>query len=241
MTDQCDRIADTRGIRAVLFDVDGTLYRQLPVRACMVAELAAAATLAPARTRRSAATLVAFRRTREELRSLGHGASSLELVQYARTADTIGANPDQVRAIVEEWMLRRPLKYLRAARRRPMAALIERLSRRGIRSGVFSDYPAADKVDALGLAGFFSLTLCSTDPDINAFKPHPRGFLRACAMWRLAPEEVLYVGDRADTDGAGAQAAGMPAVVFGGIGGRRDDGRNARHRVAATLAELGIP
>jgi FMN phosphatase YigB (HAD superfamily) len=41
-----------------------------------------------------------------------------------------------------------------------------------------------------------SLALCATSPEINAFKPHPKGFLHACALWGLPPEEVLYIGDR---------------------------------------------
>ena len=61
----------------------------------------------------------------------------------------------------------------------------------------------------------FSLVLCATDPEIDAFKPHPRGFLYACRRWSLDPAEVAYVGDRADVDLAGAAAAGMPGYLVG--------------------------
>ena len=37
------------------------------------------------------------------------------------------------------------------------------------------------KLRALGLESRFAPVLCSTDPNIDALKPHPRGFLRACA------------------------------------------------------------
>jgi FMN phosphatase YigB (HAD superfamily) len=57
--------------------------------------------------------------------------------------------------------------------------------------------------------------LCATDPDVGALKPHPRGFERASARWRLDPAEVLFVGDRIDVDAAGAAAAGMPCVIIG--------------------------
>jgi FMN phosphatase YigB (HAD superfamily) len=67
---------------------------------------------------------------------------------------------------------------------------------------------------ALGLAPAVSLTLCATDPDINAFKPHPKGFLRACTLWGVPPEQVLYVGDRPEVDAVGAAAAGMPCAIL---------------------------
>ncbi len=90
---------------------------------------------------------------------------------------------------------------------------------RRIRVGVLSDYPAQAKLEALGLGGRFSPVLCTTDPEIGALKPHPRGFLRACEIWRLAPRDVLMVGDRADADAAGAASAGMPCVIVGGRNG----------------------
>jgi FMN phosphatase YigB (HAD superfamily) len=57
--------------------------------------------------------------------------------------------------------------------------------------------------------------LCTSDPEVRALKPNPRGFLRACERWRIEPREVLVVGDRADVDARGAAAAGMPCVIIG--------------------------
>jgi putative hydrolase of the HAD superfamily len=85
----------------------------------------------------------------------------------------------------------------------------------GLEVGVLSDYPAATKLAALGVADRFPLVLCSTDPEIRALKPNPRGFLIACKRWGLSPGEVLMVGDRVDVDAAGASAAGMPCVIVG--------------------------
>jgi FMN phosphatase YigB (HAD superfamily) len=93
--------------------------------------------------------------------------------------------------------------------------LLDGLDRAGIRMGILSDYPAAGKLQALGLAGRFAPVLCATDPEIDAFKPSPRGYLRACEIWGLSPGQVLFVGDRADVDGAGAAAAGMPCAIVG--------------------------
>ena len=105
-------------IRAALFDIDGTLYHQLPVRLCMAAEMALHFTAigAPLALRRQAATLLAFRKVREELRALGHTALSLADLQYEEAAARTAVAPGDVRRLVEEWMLDRPNKYLRYAR-----------------------------------------------------------------------------------------------------------------------------
>jgi FMN phosphatase YigB (HAD superfamily) len=88
------------------------------------------------------------------------------------------------------------------------------LQDRGIHIGVFSDYPVVEKVARLGLSHWISVALCATDAEIGAFKPHPAGFFRACAVWGLAPEEVLYVGDRPEVDAVGASRAGMPCAIL---------------------------
>jgi FMN phosphatase YigB (HAD superfamily) len=77
----------------------------------------------------------------------------------------------------------------------------------------------SQKLEALGLDRWFSFVLSAHDPEINVFKPHPRGFVRAAELWRLDPDQVLVVGDRVDVDGEGARAAGMDCVIVG-RGGR---------------------
>jgi HAD superfamily hydrolase (TIGR01549 family) len=218
-------------IRAVLFDVDGTLYHQRRLRLCMAAELAIMPLRLGASSGRVLRVLKTYRRVHEELRHLGAPDSPLAAMQIARTAHREHVGEAMVQAAVSEWMHRRPLKYLRWCRRRGLVALLSRLEQRGMRLGVLSDYPSRDKLAALGVDGFFGLVLCTTDGEINALKPHPRGFLRACEQWRLSPEEVLYVGDRSEVDAAGAVAAGVRCAVFA-RGQERGDAAGGPRRVS---------
>lgn len=206
----------TRSVRAVLLDVDGTLYHQEPLRFLMALELSALPLVrrsygSASRVWRS---LRCFRRVREELRLVGALKSSLADLQYVETAKRAGVNSVEIEQVVAEWIYRRPLKYLRFCKRRGIEQLLAFLESNKIQIGVFSDYPVADKLRALGLSRSVTLMLCATDPDINAFKPHPKGFLRACAIWGLVPEEVLYIGDRPEVDAPGAAAAGMPCAIL---------------------------
>ncbi len=203
-------------IRGVLFDVDGTLYGQTLTRLLMGLELLSL--VISLRSVGRAATvwraIGTFRRVREELRAVPPGRGDLARLQYTETATRVSADVQAVEHWVDEWIVRRPLKYVRLSRRGGLLTFLTDLEHQGIQTGVLSDYPAEDKLQALGLAGRFSLVLCATDPEIGAFKPHPAGFLRACHVWGLRPDQVLYIGDRPEVDAAGAAAAGMPCVII---------------------------
>jgi HAD superfamily hydrolase (TIGR01549 family) len=205
-------------IDAVLFDVDGTLYAQWPVRALMTLELLSLViTLRSlAKAARIWKVLASFRRVREQLRECAADADAIERLQYTATGQVVGVDAITVEQLVTEWIHRRPLKYLRLSKRTGLAQLLAHLDAQGIRSGVLSDYPADAKLRAMGLGGRFSLVLCATDGTVNAFKPNVAGFLKACQEWNLPPSRVLYVGDRPEVDAAGAEAAGMPCAIVSG-------------------------
>jgi len=101
----------TGKIRAVLFDLDGTLYHQRPMRALMGLELAALAVSRPLQAPVSWRVLAEFRRAQEALRgreAIRGGAAE----QVGLTARRTGVPTDRVEALVVEWMQERPLKYL---------------------------------------------------------------------------------------------------------------------------------
>ena len=225
-------------VRAVLFDLDGTLYRQPPVRALMALELLTLPFYGPLQAPQRWRALAAYRRAQERLRVAGGARSATTQVVMAATE--AGMPVGDVERLANEWIHVRPLKYLRLCRAPGVEALVSWLAGKGIRMGLLSDYPAAAKLAALGLAGRLAPVLCATDPEIGTFKPHPRGFLRAASLWQLPPSEVLVVGDRIDADAAGAAAAGMPCVIIGRqtIAQSRQSTPGRRHAVLPSLEVL---
>lgn len=229
---------DVSVVRGVLFDVDGTLYHQQPLRAFMAAELATAPFVlgSVARATTLARVLRTYRRAQEELREAPANGHSIASLQISLTARLTGVGESEVASAVAEWMERRPLRYLPLCRRRGLRSLLEKLQRRNVRLGVLSDYPCESKLTALDVAPFFSPILCAADSDINVFKPNPRGFLRACGLWNLAPHEVLYVGDRPEVDARGALAAGVRCLILGRSAGTRPDA--TAHLLAPRLEDV---
>lgn len=223
----CNPVDRSRRVRAVLFDVDGTLYRQRPVRAQMFAELARLFSTNPVRGFTVIRVLSEFRRAQETLRAAVQDGVALRQLDVA--AERARVPVSRVRDIVDEWMHERPLRHLHGCRAAGLPEILAFLKERRTPAGVLSDYPADRKLRALGVNGSFSLVLAATDRDIATFKPHPRGFLAAAERWQLDPAEVLVVGDRIDADGAGAAAAGMPCVIV------------TKSRIPITAGLISIP
>jgi FMN phosphatase YigB (HAD superfamily) len=201
-------------LRAVLFDLDGTLYSQRLLRALMLIELLALPLRRPFTWWRTWRTISAYRSAQESLRTR-EGTTMSAAAQVNVAAVRVSLPAADVETIVQEWMFDRPLKYLKWCRASGIVSFLEFLARRRVEIGLLSDYPAGGKLYALGLSGRFAPVLCSSDPEIGVFKPDPRGLLRASDVWGVAPSEVLVVGDRLDVDAAGAAAAGMPCVIIG--------------------------
>src|SRR4029453_4059766 len=118
----------------------------------------------PLRAPRRWRVLAAYRKAQESLRSTPlAGRTQLDVV-----APGTGVKAAEIEQIVGEWMFERPLKHLPACRAAGLFDLLRFLTSRGVQIGVLSDYPADAKLRALGLDGWFSVVLCSSDPKIGA-------------------------------------------------------------------------
>jgi HAD superfamily hydrolase (TIGR01509 family) len=183
-------------LKAIVFDLDGTLYRQEPLRRAMLVQLLRGHALRPLAGLRTMRLLGAYRRAQEHLRESAAGAAerlNVAEAQLQLACDWTRAEPD----------FARQCEFLRACQARD------------IRLGVLSDYPAAAKLEALALGEYFDVVVTAQSPDVGVFKPHPRGLLVTLERLSVRPSESLYVGDRAEVDAAAADAAGVPCVIVG--------------------------
>jgi phosphoglycolate phosphatase len=182
-------------LRAILFDLDGTLLDTAPD---MVGALNAL------RREHGLATL-----PYEEVRpAVSHGAARVVKTGFP------DASADDAAALQ-----RRFLEIYRGAlshgtRLFPgMEQVLDALARRRLKSGIITNKPAwltEPLLDELGLRARFD---CVVSGDTVAErKPHPMPLLHAARLADVSPGECVYVGD-AERDVQAAHAAGMPALV----------------------------
>ena len=178
----------------------------------MLARLLRAHLTSPVRGFRTLRLLRAYRAAQEELRS--RGAMHADLAA-AHLAAACGGRPhDGAAAAIERWMEIEALDLLAPARFDGLLPFCDAARAAGLRLGAFSDYPPRRKIESLGLAGYFESVLSAQDPRVGCFKPHPAGLALSAARLQLPPEQVVYVGDRADVDAPAAAAAGMPCFIL---------------------------
>jgi phosphoglycolate phosphatase/putative hydrolase of the HAD superfamily len=200
---------DLHGIRAVIFDVDGTLYDLKMVQRIMLFRLARFYIVRPWRCY-DVFILYKFRRNREEMSV--QGIRNIEREQFSRVAAKTGASETRVRSVVGQWIIEAPLPFLRRCRYEGVDEFFGVLRKSGVRVAAMSDYPATAKIAALGLKA--DAIVSAVDPSVDRFKPDPAGFLTAARMLAVEPKDVLVIGDRMDRDGIAAERAGMRCLLI---------------------------
>ncbi|HWK44790.1 MAG TPA: HAD-IA family hydrolase [Stellaceae bacterium] len=191
----------------MVFDVDGTLYDQKRLRRYMLIEL-----LGYVATHKDGVrvmrTLKTFRRHREELAD--REATGIHTAQF----DLPGWPPDKagmVRDLVDEWMRRRPLKYLLRCRFPGIKDLFVSLKRSGILVATLSDYTATAKLDALDLVPDVEVT--AEDAMVDRLKPHPKGLHNLLTSTGIPANQAIVIGDRDERDAECARRAGVAYLL----------------------------
>ncbi len=195
---------------AWLVDLDGTLYWATGVRLAMAVELALGGLRVAKRLKR-------FRHEQEALRLDPDVAPGDPFaLQLDRTAQALGLPREELERDVRAWMIQRPKRYLAWFRRSKLLEEIRAFRAAGGRTALVSDYPATEKLEALGARDLFDVVVASGETDgPRRLKPNPDGYLRAAQALGIAPRRCLVLGDRDDADGAAARNAGMGFRLIG--------------------------
>jgi len=136
----------------------------------------------------------------------GRRSLQLDAEVLSTLAAERGLSEDRLRgALADEFDGRWPSLFRGAAVLPAAAALMAALDAADVPSAVVSDYPGLTKLAGMGLDGFSVVISCRT---LGALKPLPDGLHAAASQLGVPVSELLHVGDRWDTDGRAAAAAG---------------------------------
>ncbi|EJC72185.1 HAD family hydrolase [Rhizobium hidalgonense] len=218
------RDVDWGSIHFVIFDVDGTLYNQRRLRLRMAAELIADAVARASLT--NLRVLRAYRALRETI-----GEEEIDDFQaslMARTVAKTGQPAERITAIVSEWIERRPLAYIASCRYDGLVELFAGLRRQNKAIGIYSDYPADEKLRRLRLSADY--ILAASDPGVGIQKPDPRGLQILMQRAGVGPAQSVLIGDRPERDGLAARRAGVLPLI-------RSDGPRAGWLTFSTYSD----
>lgn len=228
-------------IRAVLFDVGGTLVRPtLDVADVIAAEARAVGVTVPAPSLRRVPALVGERlaeRARTGIPfSFPSGASAAFWTGiYTEVVGTAAS-----RVIAQE-IARRVYASLASpdayARYPDVLPALRDLAGRGYALGIVSNWERwlRDALQPMGLGGWFSPVIVSAEVGVE--KPDPRIFELAMRATGMRPEDHAYVGDSPSIDVAAAERVGLVGILVARDRGVALTGGDDT-RVVRTLTDL---
>jgi len=199
-------------IRAVGFDLDGTLYPAAALYKKLVGK-----GLPDLRF------LIAFGRVRRELRAMLtapgyrargiHGIEELHRYQAELVARRLGADPERTHRQIETFFYTKAvLPFATIKPYSGVAEVLDRLRAGGLRLGALSDFPCDKKIELLGLADKFDVTM--TSEETGFVKPDRASFDLLARRLGVANDEILYVGNSEPYDVRGSLGAGMRAALI---------------------------
>jgi HAD superfamily hydrolase (TIGR01549 family) len=202
-------------LKALIFDLDGTLYEQAPLRRAVFLRLLGSHLGHPLRGFRTLRILQAYRRAQESMRRWEIHSVELARAQRELAAESLEVSAEAVEACVATWMEREPLPLLARSMRKGLPELLAQAKQNGMFLAVWSDYPADRKLAAMGIRDWFDIVVTAQDPAVGRFKPDPTGLELILARCGVAREEALYIGDRPEVDGLAARRAGVAYLNIG--------------------------
>lgn len=198
----CKRIAFMYDYKAIVFDLDGTLYSSKPLKWRVALKAVLSGKLR---------FLLAERKARKELagKNLGNKDEAYGVL-FERMAPIAKTTPEAAGTWFFEWYMPLQVKILKknCRCREGLHERLAQLGQSGVKTAVLSDYGfVEEKLDALGLsASEFDMVFESME--FGGLKPYEECFRGVCDRLGVLPEDALMVGDREETDG-GAVRIGM--------------------------------
>jgi HAD superfamily hydrolase (TIGR01549 family) len=195
-------------IRAVLFDIDDTLFDRSRAQG-IILELIVKKFPQAFRSMEINRILEAFMesdRITVEAFTAGAPSEGLRDVRSRHFLRLLGITEDYADAITEMYVREYPSVSAPVDGAVP---LVKKLSRRFKVGAVSNGLPDVQyrKLDTLGLRDLFACIVLSEEIGIR--KPDPGIFHRAAALLHVQPSQCLYVGDSYSNDIVGAKTSGM--------------------------------
>lgn len=188
-------------IKAVGFDIDGTLYPNFSMYVSSSSSFFCHPRL-----------VYHFGKVRKEIRSSEYTGDFREtqakLLSYSMNISQDKAADLIERQLYQRWVYSfkgvKPFKTVRPA--------LLSLKREGLKMGALSDFPVEKKLDFLGLTDLMDIAFSSEET--GYLKPHSAPFINMISKFGIKAEEILYVGNSYKYDILGAKKAGLRTAHF---------------------------
>jgi len=198
-------------IKAVVFDIDGTLY---PNYQMILQSIPFSIT--------HIGLIINFSKVRKEIRTL-RPINNFHKKQQELLAKYMNISSEKAGEIIKREIYGKWETTFKGIKPFPgVEDLLYYLKERGIKLGVLSDFPINKKLDYLKLPDVWDVK--DTSENTGYLKPNPEPFYRVSKDLNILPEEILYVGNNYEYDVVGARNCNMYTAY---LGREREKGKGA--------------
>lgn len=184
-------------IKAIVFDLDGTLYNKTILGLKFLWRY-------PFNFHR----LMRFFRVRETLRE----HENIRDEQYKALSKIEKKGYQDTKDYYED-LIYNKLFSLTPEAKKEVKSTITKLKERGYKLGILTEFPYEVKLDKLGLDKSNFEIIINLE-DYGILKPRKECFSILIRKTKIEPEEILYIGDRLDTDVIGAKNSGINTCIL---------------------------
>ena len=184
-------------IKAIVFDIDGTLYSKTILLLRFLLRY-------PLHLNR----LMRFVRVREMLRA----HKNIKHEQYSLLSKIENKRYEDTKDYYED-LIYGKLFNLTPKAKREVKSTIKELKEKGYKLGILTECPYEVKLERLGLSKSDFEIMINLE-DYGILKPTKECFSILIRKAKLKPEEILYIGDRLDTDVIGAKSCGINTCMI---------------------------
>jgi len=200
-------------VKAVCFDIDGTLYAKRQTTLKLMGALWPSPRLAYHYQKFRRAVRLEF-----NVPTIPENQAGFRKRQAAWIARDVGLEPTE--EVIRKMAMRIEKQFYSSWKRafstlRPYPGIREAMLRfqsKGCRIGILSDFPVETKLKTLGIDDLVDFSCCAEEA--GYLKPHPKPFQLLARHMGVRVEEIVYVGDSYHKDILGAAALGMRTCMI---------------------------
>jgi len=185
-------------IKAIAFDIDGTLYPNWKMQLNSIPFFAFHPIL-----------IYKFGEIRKDLRKMDN-IEDFYKIQADLLAQSLSISSDEAHKLIDSYFYTKWEKTF--SRIKPygnVKTVIKSIRAMGLKTAVMSDFPIGEKLNYFHLDGLWDVEISSEES--GYLKPDKRPFLHLAEKLDVKPEEIIYVGNSYSYDVVGSKAVGMVA------------------------------
>lgn len=195
--------------RVFIVDMDGTLYYKRPMQIKMALQLLGYYCIHLFRLP-ELFMLYDYRKLRDQ--DALSDQEGFEQIIVRKLSQKYRFSEEKARQVIDQWILTRPLKILYDCRDRQLISFLDKQRSNGKKVLIYSDYPAENKCKALGIQvdGIY----WPDGESITVLKPSAQGLNHIIHSNQLDRQQILFIGDRQEKDGACARSANVDCFIL---------------------------